>query len=88
MKKSKELTTGEVLEVIKGFAHQSEDNVAFGVIGNHKTGDVSTFMKGENICVVAMLCANMAKYEDFKEVIFTATKVFKLFPINKILQEE
>lgn len=82
-----EVTNKEALKVIQAFARQSEKNVAFGVLADIKNGGISTFIKGEESDILALLAMQMAKESDFKKLLFKAIETYKLVSIEKIINE-
>ena len=82
------LTTKDAHDAIKAFVRQSESNVAFGLLGDLEHGDFSTFIKGEELEILAMITMQMAKDNDFKNLLYKAVEIHKIAPIQKILSNE
>lgn len=85
------VTNIEVMDTIRTFAHQSKNNIAFGVLADIEHGKVSTFIKGEERDILALLAMQMAKDSDFKKLLFRAVDIYKIAPteiIQKAIKED
>jgi hypothetical protein len=85
---SNKVTSKDALNAVKAFADQSEKNVAFGVLADTEHGEFSTFIKGEASDILALIAMQMAKENDFKEMLFRAVEIYKIAPIQKIINED
>lgn len=85
---SNKVTTKDAHDAIKAFADQSEKNVAFGVLADTEHGNVSIFIKGEESDILALIVMQMAKDNNFKELLFKAVEIYKIAPIQKIINED
>lgn len=84
------LTIKDALNAVKAFAEQSEKNIAFGVLGDMgdtENGSFSTFIKGEEVEILAMITIRMAKDNNFKKLLYKAVEIHKTAPIQKILNK-
>lgn len=79
------LTIKDAHDAIKAFARQSESNVAFGLLGDIEHGDFSTFIKGKEVEILAMITMQMAKDNEFKKLLCRAVEIYKLFPLQEII---
>lgn len=79
------ITNKDALNAVKAFAEQSEKNVAFGVLADTENGNVSAFIKGEEVEILAMITMQMAKDNDFKNLLFRAVEFYKFAPIQAII---
>lgn len=81
------LTTKDALNAVKAFADQSESNIAFGILADIEKGDFSTFVKGEESEILALIVMQMAKNDDFKKLLYKAVEIHKTAPIQKIINK-
>lgn len=81
------LTSKDALNAVKAFAYQSEKNVAFGVLADTDNGEVSTFIKGEEKDILALLVIQMSKDNDCKRLLFKAVTIYKLAPVEKLIEK-
>lgn len=84
------VTNKDALNAVKAFANQSENNIAFGVLADIEHGEVSTFIKGEESDIFAVLAMQMARESDFKNLLLKAVAVYKIAPteiIQKAIKE-
>lgn len=81
------LTAKDVHDAIKAFARQSESNVAFGILADTEKADFSTFIKGEESEILAMIVVQMARVNDFKNLLYKAVEIHKTAPIQKIINK-
>lgn len=84
---SNKITTIDALNAVKAFADQSEKNVVFGVLADTDNGNFSTFIKGEASDILALIVMQMAKENDFKELLFKAVAIYKFAPVQKIIEK-
>ena len=84
---SNKITSKDALNAVKAFADQSEKNVAFGVLADTEQGKVSTFIKGEASNILALIAMQMAKENDFKELLFKAVAIYKFAPVQKTIEK-
>lgn len=77
------LTSRDALNAVKAFADQSENYVVFGVLADTEHGKVSTFIKGEASDILALIVMQMAKENDFKELLFKAVAIYKHEPYKR-----
>ncbi len=84
---SNKTTAKDAMNAVKAFAEQSEKNVAFGMLADTEHGNVSTFIKGEESDILALLAMQMAKENDFKKLLFKAVDIYKLAPVEKIIDK-
>lgn len=85
---SNKVTIEDAQNAVKAFADQSEKNVAFGVLADTEHGEVSTFIKGEGSNILALIVMQMAKDNNFKNLLYKAVEIYKIAPIQKILSNE
>jgi hypothetical protein len=81
------LTTKDAHDAIKAFARQSESNIAFGILADTEKGDFSTFIKGEELEILALINMQMAKDNNFKKLLYEAVEIHKTAPIQKIINK-
>ena len=74
-------------DAIKAFARQSESNIAFGILADIENGIFSTFVKGEENEILATIVMQMAKNDNFKKLLFRAAEIYKIEPIQKIINK-
>lgn len=84
---SNKVTSKDALNAVKAFTDQSEKNVAFGVLADTEHGNVSTFINGEASDILALIVMQMAKENDFKEMLFKAVGIYKFAPVQKIIEK-
>lgn len=82
------VTTKDAHDAIKAFARQSESNIAFGILADTEKADFSTFIKGEESEILALIVMQMAKDNNFKNLLYKAVEIHKIAPIQKILSNE
>ena len=75
------------MNAVKAFTEQSESNVAFGLLGDIENGDFSTFIKGKESEILALIVMQMSKDKDFKRLLFRAVEIYKLAPMQKIINK-
>ena len=85
---SNKVTSNDALNAVKAFADQSEKNVAFGVLADTEHGNIATYIKGEDNEILALIVMQMAKNDDFKKLLFRAVEIYKIAPIQKIINED
>ena len=81
------ITTKDAHDAIKAFARQSESNVAFGLLGDIEHGDFSTFIKGEESDILALLAMQMVRENDFKKLLFKAVAIYKIAPVQEMINK-
>ena len=81
------VTIEDAHDAIKAFARQSESNVAFDLLGDLEHGDFSTFIKGEESEILALIVMQMAKHNNFKRLLYKAVEIHKTAPIQKIINK-
>ena len=84
---SNKVTTKDALNAVKLFADQSKKRVAFGVLADIEHGDITTFIKGEENEILALIVMQMAKNNEFKALLYKAVEIYKIAPIQKIINE-
>lgn len=84
---SNKVTTKDALNAVMAFADQSEKNIAFGVLADFEHGDMSTFIKGEESEILALIVMLMAKDNEFKALLYKAVTIHKSASIQKIINE-
>lgn len=84
---SNKVTTKDAANAVKAFTEQSEKRVAFGVLADIEQGDISIFVKGEESEILAVLVMQMAKNNEFKALLYKAVEIYKIAPIQKIINE-
>lgn len=82
------VTTEDAHDAIRAFARQSESNIAFGILADTEKANFSTFIKGEEVEILAMITMQMAKDNNFKNLLYKAVEIHKIAPIQKILSNE
>lgn len=82
------VTIEDAHDAIKAFARQSESNIAFGILADTEKANFSTFIKGEELEILAMITMQMAKDNNFKNLLYKAVEIHKIAPIQKILSNE
>lgn len=83
---SNKVTIKDAIDAVKAFADQSEKNVAFGVLADIEHGDITTFIKGEESEILALIVMQMAKNNEFKALLYKAVEIYKIAP-TEILDE-
>lgn len=81
-------TNKDALNAVKAFADQSEKNIAFGVMADFEHGDMSTFIKGEESEILALIVMQMEKNDYFKKLLYNAVTIHKSPSIQKIINED
>lgn len=81
------LTIKDALNAVKAFAEQSEKNVAFGVLADTENGNFSAFFKGKESEILATIVMQMARVNNFKELLYKAVEIHKTAPIQKIINK-
>ena len=81
------LTIKDAHDAIKAFARQSESNIAFGILADIEKGDFSIFVKGEESEILATIVMQMSKDDNFKKLLFRAVEIYKIAPIQKIINK-
>lgn len=84
---SNKVTTKDASDAVKAFTEQSEKHVAFGVLADIEHGDIATFIKGEESEILAFIVMQMAKDNEFKALLYKAVVIYKIAPIQKIINE-
>lgn len=82
-----EVTIKDVNDAIKAFARQSESNIAFGILADTERGGFSTFIKGEELEILALITVQMAKDNYFKDLLYKAVEIHKTALIQKIINK-
>lgn len=57
---SNKVTNKDAMNAIRAFTEQSEKNIAFGTLADTENGNFSTFIKGEELEILAMITMQMA----------------------------
>lgn len=81
------ITTKDVLNAVKEFTKQSESNIAFGILADTEKANLSTFIKGEESEILALIVMQMAKHKNFKHLLYKAVEIHKTAPIQKIINK-
>lgn len=81
------ITNKDALDAVKAFADQSKKNVAFGILAETEQGKISTFIKGEESDILALIVMQMAKENDFRNLLLKAVKIYQIAPVQKIIKE-
>ena len=81
------ITNKDALNAVKAFTEQGKKNVALGVLADTENGNISTFIKGEEVELLAVITMQMAKENDFKRLLFKAVALYKFTPMQKIIEE-
>lgn len=79
------ITNKDAMNAVKAFTEQSEKNIAFGVLADTENGNFSTFIKGEEVELLAMITMQMAKDNNFKKLIFKSVAVYKFAPVQEMI---
>lgn len=79
------LTIKDAHDAIKAFTRQSESIIAFGVLADTENGNFSTFIKGEEVEILATITMQMAKDKEFKNLLCRAVEIYKLFPLQEMI---
>lgn len=81
------VTNKDALNAVKAFADQSEKNVAFGILAETEQGKISTFIKGEASDILSLIIMQMAKENDFRNLLLKAVKIYQVAPVQKIIEK-
>lgn len=81
------ITNEDAMNAVKAFTEQSEKNIAFGVLADTENGNFSTFIKGEELEILALINMQMAKDNNFKKLLYKAVEIHKIAPIQKIINK-
>lgn len=81
------ITTKDAQNAVKAFAEQSESNIAFGILADTEHGNISTFIKGEESDILALLAMQMTRENDFKKLLFKAVAIYKIAPVQELINK-
>ena len=63
------LTIKDAHDAIKAFTRQSESNIAFGILADTEKANFFTFIKGEELEILAIITMQMAKDNNFNNLL-------------------
>lgn len=84
---SNKVTNKDAMNAVRAFTEQSEKNIAFGVLADTENGNFSTFIKGEELEILAMIAMQMAKDNNFKKLIFKSVSIYECVPVQEMIDK-